>query len=45
METQVKALTILLYFCPRSGRFWARELRVSQQISTFYGSSVQAMDA
>ncbi len=28
-----------------SDRFWARELRVSQQISTFYGSSVQAMDA
>ena len=24
--------------------FWLRELRVSQQISTFYGSSVQAMD-
>ena len=28
-----------------SGRFWARELRVSQHFSTFYGSSVQAMDA
>jgi hypothetical protein len=25
-------------------RFWARELRVSQHFSTFYGSSVQAMD-
>ena len=25
-------------------RFWLRELRVSQQISTFYGPSVQAMD-
>ena len=30
--------------CPRSDRFWLRELRVSQQISTFYGPSVQAMD-
>ena len=29
---------------PRSDRFWLRELRVSQQISTFYGPSVQAMD-
>ena len=28
-----------------SDRFWARELRVSQHFSTFYGSSVQAMDA
>src|SRR5271157_4747888 len=27
-----------------SDRFWARELRVSQHFSTFYGSSVQAMD-
>ena len=27
-----------------SDRFWARELRVSQQISTFYEPSVQAMD-
>src|SRR5208337_3109180 len=31
--------------CPRSDRFWLRELRVSQQISTFYGPSVQTMDA
>ncbi len=29
--------------CPRSDRFWLCELRVSQQISTFYGSSVQSM--
>jgi len=27
-----------------SDRFWARELRVSQHFSTFYESSVQAMD-
>src|SRR5271157_2481362 len=31
--------------CPRSGRFRLRELRVSRHFSTFYGSSVQAMDA
>ena len=30
--------------CPRSDRFWLRELRVSQHFSTFYGPSVQAMD-
>ena len=30
--------------CPRSGRFWLRELRVSQHFSTFYGPSVQTMD-
>ena len=29
---------------PRSDRLWLRELRVSQHFSTFYGSSVQAMD-
>jgi hypothetical protein len=29
---------------PRSDRFWLLELRVSQHFSTFYGSSVQAMD-
>ena len=32
------------HFCPRSGRFWLFELRVSQHFSTFYGPSVQAMD-
>ena len=30
--------------CPRSGRSWLRELRVSQHFSTFYGPSVQTMD-
>ncbi len=30
--------------CPRSDRFWLRELRVSRHFSTFYGPSVQAMD-
>jgi len=32
------------HFCPRSGRFWLLELRVSQHFSTFYGPSVQAME-
>src|SRR5208283_846885 len=30
--------------CPRSDRFWLRELRVSQHFSTFYEPYVQAMD-
>src|SRR5271157_1716536 len=32
------------YFCPRSGRFVCGNSAFSQQISTFYGPSVQAME-
>ncbi len=32
------------HFCPRSGRFVCGNSAFSQQISTFYGSSVQIMD-
>src|SRR5271165_3302254 len=41
METPVKALTTLL---SALGAFCLCEFRVSQQISTFYGPSVQAME-
>src|SRR5271166_279990 len=41
METQVKALTILL--SALRGRFVCGNSAFSQQISTFYGPSVQAM--
>src|SRR5271166_3151967 len=42
METQVKALTILL--SALRGRFVCANSAFSQQISTFYGPSVQAME-
>ena len=32
------------YFCPRLGRFACGNSAISQQISTFYGPSVQAME-
>ena len=32
------------HFCPRSGRFVCGNSAFSQQISTFYGPSVQAID-
>src|SRR5271165_3315189 len=41
METPVKALTTLL---SALGAFCLCEFRVSQQISTFYGPSVQTME-
>ena len=42
-NTSVRARGVQ-YFCPRSGRFVCGNSAFSQQISTFYGPSVQAME-